>query len=101
MRKITRKPQAKRDLFDIWDYIAEDNLIAADRVIDSLEEKIRYLADNPRLCPARPDIAHGIRYLPVGSYLIFFREIEDGVDIVRVVHGARNIEALFDAPDDP
>jgi toxin ParE1/3/4 len=53
------------------------------------------LAANPQLGPARPDIAPDCRYSPVGRYLILYRLIPDGIEVVRVVQGARRLEDLF------
>ena len=47
MRRFVLTPRAKKDLNDIWDYIANDNIEAADRVLDALEEAMLRLAKNP------------------------------------------------------
>lgn len=95
MAIFIRTAKAEDDLVDIWVYIAQDSPAAADRVLDNIDGKCRLLADNPLLGPARPDIASGLRYFPVGSYLILYREIVGGIEVVRVVHGARNLPDLF------
>lgn len=95
--KMLRK--AEDDLLDIWLYIAEDNTQAADRVLRSINEKCHLLSQNSKLGPARPDIAPGMRYFVVGSYLVLYREIAEGIEVVRVLHGARNLNALFDMDD--
>ena len=95
--KILQK--AENDLFDIWRYIAEDNQQAADRVLRSLHEKCQLLAKNSKLGPARPDIRPDMRYFVVGSYLILYCESTNGIEIVRVLHGARNLRAIFDIDD--
>lgn len=92
---IKRTSQAEEDLIDIWIYIAEDKLSAADRLLDKIDAKISLLADQPRLGPARPDIAPELRHFPVGNYLILYREIPGGIEVVRVVHGARRLDNLF------
>jgi len=89
--------EAENDLLDIWNYIAEDNPRAADRILRTIGETCARLAENPGLGPARPEIAADLRYLPTGNYLIFYRQIPEGTEIVRVLHGARNIEAIFPA----
>lgn len=99
MPRVTVTKEAKQDLRSIWSYIAEDNPSAADRTLDTLNDKIRLLADNPLLGPARPDIAPDLRYLVSDNYLILYRAISDGVDVVRVLHGARNLAALFKDDD--
>ena len=95
MSRVRFTPRAAEDLEEIWFFIAADNLDAADRTLDTLEQKARLLAENPQMGPARPDIAKEMRYHPVGSYLLLYRLIKNGVEIVRVVHGARDLLALI------
>lgn len=92
--RLSRTAQAEEDLIDIWSYIAADNARAADRLLDTLDEKSQFLADNPGLGVERPEIALGVRSWHVGSYLILYRKIKDGVEIVRYVHGARRLQDL-------
>lgn len=86
---------AQRDLDEIWSYIGSFDLRAADRWLDSVEERFRLLAANPRAGQARPDLAPGLRFLPIGNYLIFHRPIDYGVEIVRVIHGSRDYRSDF------
>jgi toxin ParE1/3/4 len=95
MPRVRITPLAERDLEDIWFFIAQDDPAAADRLLDLLEEKYKVLADNPHMGPARPDIAKELRYHPVGSYLLLYRIISGGIELVRVVHGARDLPSLF------
>ena len=95
MPRVTVTKEAKRDLRSIWSYIAEDNPSAADRTLDTVNDRISLLADNPYLGPARPDIAPDLQYLVSGNYLILYRVLSESVEIVRVLHGARNLAALF------
>ena len=95
MPPFQRTAEAENDLLSIWDYIAQDNPDAATRLLRTIDEKCALLAVHPQLGPARPDIAPDMRYFPVGSYLILYRIIRDMVEIVRVVHGARDLEAIF------
>jgi toxin ParE1/3/4 len=87
--------QAQEDLIDIWLHIAADDPGAADRVLDRLEQAAMNLAENPRMGPARDDIRPGLRYLVSDTYLILYQLAEDGVEIVRVVHGRRDLFGLF------
>jgi toxin ParE1/3/4 len=89
MVTLKRTAQAEEDLIEIWLYIAQENPDAADRMLDQFENKFSLLAQQPQLEPARPDIAPDLRYFPVGSYLVLYRETPGVVEIVRVVHGAR------------
>ena len=95
MGRIQRTPRADQDLEELWFFIAQDDPAVADRWLDTLEEKIRLLADNPLMGPARPDIARELRYHPVGNHLLLYRVIQGGIEIVRVVHGARDLLDLF------
>jgi toxin ParE1/3/4 len=87
--------QAREDLIDIWLHIAADDPGAADRVLDRLELAATNLTGNPRMGPARADIRPGLRYLVSDTYLILYRVAEDGVEIIRVVHGRRDLFGLF------
>lgn len=86
---------AREDLIAIWTHIAADNPAAADRVLDRLEEAASHLADNPQMGPARDDIRPGLRYLVSSSYLLLYRIADDGIEIVRAVHGRRDLYGLF------
>jgi len=97
--KIRRSAAAENDLLSIWRYVARDNPEAATRVLRNIDEKCALLGDNPKLGPARPDIAPEVRYFTAGNYLILYREVPDGVEIVRVVHGARNLNDIFPVTD--
>ncbi len=94
MPRIIRSPRARQDLIDIWTWIAADNPRAADRLLDLIDEKLRLLGDNPRLGPARPDIAPDLRLFPLRRYLILYRERSDGIEVVRIIHGMRRLAGI-------
>lgn len=87
--------QAKADLMDIWSYIAQDNEQAADILSDRIADKFEQLLTLPGMGRERRDIGPGLRSFLQESYVIFYRLIDDGIEIVRVLHGARDIENLF------
>ncbi|MES0032050.1 MULTISPECIES: type II toxin-antitoxin system RelE/ParE family toxin [unclassified Mesorhizobium] len=93
--RIVRSPAAEDDLIDIWFGIARDNPLAADRFLDAIAERIVQLGTFPESGPKRPDIAAEVRALTIGNYLVLYRLAEQRVEIVRVVHGARDASALF------
>jgi len=93
--------QAEADLRAIWLYIAEDNLKAADRLIDAVNRRYPVLAGFPALGRPRDEIRAGVRSLAVGNYVIYYRRIRGGVEILRVIHGARDVERLFATDDAP
>lgn len=95
MPVIQRTVQAEEDLIELWIYIAQDNPSAADRLLDTIEQRCQALAENPLMGRLRPDIAPELRYFIVGRYLILYRTIENGIQIIRVIHGARDIPSLI------
>jgi toxin ParE1/3/4 len=89
--------RAKRDLLDIWLDIGANNESAANRVYDRLQARIRILEKFPEAGMARPDINDDARVLTERPYLILYRVADVSVLIVRVLHGARDIDSmLFD-----
>ena len=95
MSKVLRRPQAEIDLMEIWIYIAEDNQAAADAFLDSINEKCLALADSPLMGRTRDELLPGTRSFPTGNYVIFYEPINGGIDVIRVLHGARDIQALI------
>ncbi|MEI9407774.1 type II toxin-antitoxin system RelE/ParE family toxin [Mesorhizobium salmacidum] len=86
-------PQATVDLESIGDYIANHDLRAAVRLVDALERRWDLLTLHPFSGAPRDDIAPDIRHLIVGEYLTLYRVGGDAIEILRVLHGRRNIEA--------
>ena len=100
MGRITLTPRARVDIDDIWLHVALDRPAAADRLIDRIVTRLQVLADHPQLGPARPEIAPEARVVVVGAYLALYRVVGAHVEIVRIVHGARELKGLFDLGSD-
>ncbi len=98
MSRYRLVPPARQDIKDICRYIGSNNPPAAVRFRDSLRAKFRLLASQPLLGEARDDLAPGIRMLAVGSYVILYRPTGPAIEVVQVVHGARDIAALWGRP---
>lgn len=92
---IKRSPLAKQDIGGIWLGIALHNRQGATRVVRDIDARIKSLSEFPELGPARPEIARDMRVLIEGKYLILYRIQPSSIEVVRVVHGARDIETLF------
>jgi len=92
---IIKRPIVITDLAEIWNYIAEDSETRADDFVDAIDRKFHVLAVQPKLGRERDDLAEGLRSFPVGRYIIFYLALMDGIEIVRVLHGARNIDSIF------
>lgn len=99
MTKVIHSQQARLDLIEIWSYIAEDSPNAADKLLDAIDETCTLLGENPKLGQARPDISAAMRYFPVKNYLILYQEQASSIEIVRVLHGSRDLSALFHLND--
>ena len=95
MSRCDFSPRARTDLLEIHDFVATDSIRAAARLVDRLEETCQSLAKHPELGERRDDLAPSLRCFSVDNYAIFYRRVADGIEIVRVVSGARDLEALF------
>jgi antitoxin ParD1/3/4/toxin ParE1/3/4 len=88
--------EADEDLDELWEYIAEDNVDAADRLLGKLFDAFDALARNPGLGHRREDLTeHPVLFWPVANYLIIYRAQPNLVQIVAVVHGARDIPTFL------
>ncbi len=96
MSQLRISPRAISDLIEIWSYIADDSVANADAFIDKLYETIQLLARQPGSGRHREELAPGIQSFPFGRYIIFYRAVGSAIEIVRVLHGARDIENIFE-----
>ncbi|MCI0362002.1 MAG: type II toxin-antitoxin system RelE/ParE family toxin [Planctomycetaceae bacterium] len=97
MPAITLDDAAREDLIDIWEYIAHDNPQAADRMLDRIWDGFRVVAKFPQGGTLRPELATNLRCYTVGNYVIYFRPTANGIEVARVLHGARDVDALFES----
>jgi toxin ParE1/3/4 len=98
---VQKMAQATADLIEIADYIAEDNPEAAQAFLAAAEAAFGMIASMPsvgRAYPVQSPAAQGMRVWRVEGferYLILYRAVQSQIDIVRVLHGSRDIEGLF------
>lgn len=84
-------PSAETDVEGIWDYLANDSIEIADRVVGSIKSAFDLIGRNPGVGHVRRDLtAQLVLFWPVGSYLVIYREFEQRVEVLAVVHGARD-----------
>lgn len=96
MRAYSLTAQAAQDLQAIWDYIATDNLSAADRMIAEIGKALQGLAGRPGKGHVRQDLTQRpVRFWGVRSYLIVYRSDVEPLQILRVIHGARDLVSLL------
>jgi toxin ParE1/3/4 len=94
--EVLRTSKANLDLIHIGLTIAESNPVAADRLLDAVDKTCQLLATQPGMGRRRPELAANVRSFPVGQYIIFYREVPEGIQVLRVLHGARDLPGLFE-----
>lgn len=96
MAVVIKRPQALLDLDEIFDYIAEDSLELAVNLLWKINEALEKLALNPYIGRKRYELLPNLRSFVYGKYVIFYFPISGGVDVVRILHGARDIVSIFE-----
>lgn len=71
-------------------------MVEADRWVDRLDDKLVLWATQPMMGCSRDELAPGVRSLAFGRYVVFYEPLPDGIDVVRVLHGTRDIDANFE-----
>lgn len=87
--------KAEQDLEDIWVYIAQQNQLVADKQIAQILNRFPMLAQFPDIGKTRDNLLQGLKSFPIKLYIIYYLKITDGVEVVRVLHQSRDVEALF------
>lgn len=91
--KVVVAPSARDDLLGIWSYIADDNVAAADRISERLEETFKLLGLHPHLGERCSQYGADSRHVFVDVYVIFYAvdEVARLVKVKAVIHGARDL----------
>jgi toxin ParE1/3/4 len=96
MSRVEFSAEAAADLDEIWFRIAQDSPERADRMLDRIHEVAHMtLAPHPEAGRAREELGLGLRSFAVKNYLLFYTVADGGIDIVRVLHGARDLPHLL------
>jgi toxin ParE1/3/4 len=93
--KLYVSPEAENDLDEIEQYIGADDPVAAINFVKLLTERFTQLTDNPGIGHKRDYLMAGLRSIVEGNYLIFYRQKKAAIEVIRVLHGARNVENIF------
>ena len=100
MPRILRRAEAEQDVLDLWEYIdARSGTDRANAQIWQIEHVVITLANHPSMGRSRKDLYPNLRSHPSGRYVIFYLPLDDGIELVRVLHGSRDIEAIFENED--
>lgn len=91
--------RAQRDLRDIGRFIGKDNPARAATFIHEIYRKSEAYAGHPDMGRDRSDLAEGIRSFLHGHYIVFYRRYRNGIQIVRVFNGYRDISPDTFLPD--
>lgn len=98
MSRFLLTPTAKEDLREIAEFIRQDSPDAAKRVVRKLRESMAHLAGTPWMGHLREDLTdEPIRFWPVYSYLIIYRPETSPLQVLRVLHGARDVRTILAA----
>ena len=93
--QILRTPLANDDMLSIWEYIAADNEATADNFLRQIDQVFQRLVESPGIGRSQDQFTSGLRSFPIGRYVIFYQTIPNGIEIIRVLHGARQLEDFF------
>ncbi|MBV6625989.1 MAG: type II toxin-antitoxin system RelE/ParE family toxin [Rivularia sp. (in: Bacteria)] len=100
MSNYSFSDEAVQDLDEICEYIARNNAKAASKLFDEIRQKCKLIADFPNMGKSYERLAPNLRGFIVKEYLIFYYPRQDGIDVVHVVNGYRDLEALFSDSDE-
>ncbi len=89
-------PEARKDLNELWEFIAQDSLQAADRIVTAIEKACGKLSRSPLMGHLRPDLTDkAVRFWGVSSYLIVYRAETKPLEVVRILSGYRDLAGLL------
>lgn len=94
--KLEFSARAIADLEEIWLHVSADSEEKADKLLKQITEKCSKLLGFPKIGKERNDLFVGLRSFPAGKFIIFYQEIDFGVEIVRIIHSSRNIQQVFE-----
>jgi toxin ParE1/3/4 len=92
--KVRLSGKAKRDLLEIYSYLADLNEPAAERLMSRISQKFEYLSEFPFIGRERSQFGRGLRSVAVAEHVIFY-SVEREVTVVRVIDGRMDLEREF------
>lgn len=97
MKGLRVSVAAERDLDDIWHYVATNSgsLERANKFVDAITQRLSVLEHSPKAGTIRTEIDPDLRGLPVGDYIVYYRENKRWVIIARIIHGNRDQGAAY------
>jgi toxin ParE1/3/4 len=98
VRQVVRTTAAEQDLDEILGFLLDQSDGTARRFVSELDSTCRLLAAQPGIGRPRDDLAPGVRSRVVGHHVLFYRATDDGLTVLRIIHGSRDIPAVFGDP---
>jgi toxin ParE1/3/4 len=95
MAEVRRTPQAQADLEEILEDLESKSPKAAERFTAAVDERCKALGNFPETGRARDDIAPGLRSTVIARHVLFYRVTGDGVEVLRILHGRRDIRRIM------
>ncbi len=97
MPQVLQIPAVRDDLLQIGRFIAQESqsLDTAIRFLDKIEQRCQLYATQPLMGTTRPDLGNQIHTFAVDSYVVIYQPIDDGIRVLMVVHGTRDIPPIF------
>lgn len=95
MKRLVITIDASRDLSEISDYFLEQSIEAGDRFVEGFGKKCQHLAEFPYLGRSYAQLVPGLRGIPLMDYIIFYEIVGEGIEILRVISGYRNLQTVF------
>ena len=99
MPGISKSSLSESDVSEIAYRISQDNPLAAFKFLGRLDKALIMLSKNPFPGQDRSDLEPGLRLFPLGKYLVLYHPCPDGIDLVRVLHAARDVSRFYQKSD--
>ncbi len=96
MKRVKIGSLAREDLKHIWDYVAQHNRESANKLFKEFRSKFKMLDQHPNLGKQQDQFLINLRSFPFKDYVIFYQPLDDGIEILRVLHSSRDIKSLFE-----
>ncbi len=96
MNRCDFSADASRDLHAIFDSIAKDDLLAAKRILDRIHALCDLIPSQPQMGRDRSPLISGMRSITLKPYTVYYRAHSDGIEVLRILHGRRDIRDIMD-----
>jgi plasmid stabilization system protein ParE len=96
LKRFVLTQEARGDLQEIWDFIAQDSAESADRVLEAFYRAFGQIAGMPGMGHRREDLTkQDVLFWPVHSYLVVYRAESKPILVVALLHGKRNVKKVL------